>query len=306
MEQGTVVDFDQLCEYEIENELQFVDIEHGFTYIEINNARAHATISTYSGQVLSYRPKSQKDDLLFVSDKAYYEEGKAIKGGIPVCWPWFGADPDDRGRPAHGFVRNRQWDVTASESLADGSTRVVLGLSDNDETRAIWPCAFELNIEIVVGDTLRVALKTRNTGSEAVTISQALHTYFLVGDISRVSVLGLDGLDYLDKVDGFAEKTQSGPLTIDAEVDRIYKGVAGELVIDDAALGRRVWITSSGCTTAVVWNPWIEVAASMGDLEDGDYQRMICVETANAGPETVTVADGGEYVLAAEYAIESR
>ena len=306
VEQGAVVDFDQLCEYEIENELQFVDIEHGFTYIEINNARAHATISTYSGQVLSYRPKSQKDDLLFVSDKAYYEDGKAIKGGIPVCWPWFGADPDDRGRPAHGFVRNRQWDVTASESLADGSTRVVLGLSDNDQTRAIWPYAFELSIEIIVGDTLRVALKTRNTGSEAVKISQALHTYLYVGDIGKVSVLGLDGLSYLDKVEDFAEKTQSGPVTIEGEVDRIYRGVTGELVIDDAALERRIRITSSGCSTAVVWNPWIEVAASMGDLEDGDYRRMICVETANAGPETVTVTAGGEYVLAAEYAIESR
>jgi glucose-6-phosphate 1-epimerase len=299
------MDFDQLCDYEIENELQFVDIEHGFTYIEINNARAHATISTYSGQVLSYRPKSQKDDLLFVSDTAYYEEGKAIKGGIPVCWPWFGADPENQGRPAHGFVRNRQWEVTGSASLEDGSTRVVLGLADSDETRQIWPNAFELRIEITVGDTLRVALVTRNTGSESVTISQALHTYFYVGDIARVQVHGLDGLQYLDKVDDFAEKTQAGPVIVDSEVDRIYKGVGGELVIDDAALGRRIRIASRGCSTAVVWNPWIEVAASMADLGDDDYKNMICVETANAGPESVEIAAGDEYCLEAEYTIES-
>ena len=299
------MNFDQLCEFEIENELQFVDIEHGFTYIEINNAKAHATISTYSGQVLSYRPKNQQNDLLFVSDKAYYEDGKAIKGGIPVCWPWFGADPEDLGRPAHGFVRNRQWAVTGSESLDDGSTRVVLGLIDSDETRAIWPNSFKLNIEITVGDSLRVALVTRNTGGASVTISQALHTYFYVGDIGKVKVLGLDGLQYLDKVDDFAEKTQSGPVMIDGEVDRIYKGVTAELVIDDASLGRRIRIASSGCSTAVVWNPWIEIAASMGDLNDDDYKNMICVETANAGPETVEIAAGDEYRLEAKYTIES-
>lgn len=299
------MNFDQLCEYEIENELQFVDIEHGFTYIEINNAKAHATISTYSGQVLSYRPKSQKDDLLFVSDRAYYEEGKAIKGGIPVCWPWFGADPDDLGRPAHGFVRNRQWEVTGSESLANGSTKVILGMVDSDETRKIWPHTFKLSIEITVGDSLKLALVTRNSGDERITISQALHTYFYVGDISKVQVLGLDGIDYLDKVDGFAEKTQSGPVTINGEVDRIYKGVTGELVIEDESLGRKIRIASSGCSTAVVWNPWSEIAASMGDLDDDDYKKMICVETANAGPETVEIAADSEYRLEAEYIIES-
>ena len=298
------MDYDQLCEYEIENELQFVDIEHGFTYIEINNAHAHATISTYSGQVLSYRPKSRKDDLLFVSDRAYYEEGKAIKGGIPVCWPWFGPDPDNQGRPAHGFVRNRQWEVTGTASLDDGSTRVQLGLADNEDTRSLWPHPFQLGIDITVGDSLRVALVTRNTGSEAMTISQALHTYFYVGDIARVQLLGLDGLKYLDKVAGLAKKTQSGPVVIDSEVDRIYQGVTGDLVIDDASLDRRIRIASRGCSTAVVWNPWSEIAASMGDLEDDDYRRMICVETANAGPETVEIGAGDEYRLEAEYTIE--
>ncbi len=299
------MDFDALCEYEIENELQFVDIEHGFTYIEINNARAHATISTYAGQVLSYRPKTQKDDLLFVSDKACYEDGKAIKGGIPVCWPWFGADPEDLGRPAHGFVRNCQWDVIGSESLDDGSTRVVLGLADSDETQKVWPNPFKLSIEITVGDSLRVALVTRNTGSDSLTISQALHTYFYVGDIAQVNVLGLDGARYLDKVDGFAEKTQSGPVMVASEVDRIYTGVTGELAIEDASLARTIRISSTGCSTAVVWNPWQEVAASMADLGDEDYKKMICVETANAGPETVKIAAGDEYRLEAEYTIES-
>ena len=254
---------------------------------------------------MSYRPKNQQDDLLFVSDKAYYEDGKAIKGGIPVCWPWFGADPENLGRPAHGFVRNRQWEVTGSESLADGSTKVVLSIADSDETRKIWPHPFKLSIEITIGDSLKLALVTHNTGAGSITISQALHTYFYVGDISKVQVMGLDGIDYLDKVDGCAEKIQSGPVTINGEVDRIYKGVSGELMIDDESLGRKIRIVSRGCSTAVVWNPWIEIAASMADLDDDDYGKMICVETANAGAETVEIAAGGEYRLEAEYTIES-
>ena len=294
---------DQLSQYEIDGELQFIEIEHGFIYAEINNARAHATVSTYSGQVLSYRPKDRQDDLLFVSDKAYYEDGKAIKGGIPVCWPWFGADPENQGRPAHGFVRNRQWQVTGSESLADGSTRIVISLTDNDATRALWPHPFRLDIEITVGDSLKVELVTHNTGTDSITISQALHTYFRVGDIGKVSILGLDGTQYLDKANDSARMTQSGPVTISGEVDRIYTDVTGDLTIDDRSLDRKIVIASSGCSTAVVWNPWVEIAASMADLDDDDYQRMLCVETANAGPETVEIAAGKAYRLTAEYTI---
>jgi len=299
------MNFDELSQYEIDDELRFIEIEHGFVYAEINNARAHATISTYSGQVLSYRPKNQPDDLLFVSDKAWYEDGKAIKGGIPVCWPWFGPDPDNKGRPAHGFVRNRQWQVTGSESLADGSTKIILSITDSDATRALWPHSFRLDIEITVGDSLKIALVTHNTGDDSITISQALHTYFRVGDISNVSVLGLDGTDYLDKANDAGRKTQTGAVTISGEVDRIYTDVTGELTIDDASLGRKIRIASSGCSTAVVWNPWAEIAASMADLGDDDYNRMLCVETANAGPETVAIGAGETYRLEAEYAIDN-
>jgi glucose-6-phosphate 1-epimerase len=297
------MNLDELRQYEIGGELEFIEIEHGFIYAEINNPMAHATVSTYSGQVLSYRPKDRQDDLLFVSDKAYYEDSKAIKGGIPICWPWFGADPENQGRPAHGFVRNRQWQVTGSESLADGSTKIVMSMTDNDATRALWPHSFRLDIEITVGNSLKVELVTHNTGNDSITISQALHTYFRVGNIGKVSVLGLDGIQYLDKTNDSARVTQSGPVTISGEVDRIYTDVTGDLTIDDSSLGRKIVIASSGCSTAVVWNPWVEIAASMADLDDDDYQRMLCVETANAGPETVEIAAGKAYRLTAEYTI---
>jgi glucose-6-phosphate 1-epimerase len=297
------MNLDELSQYEIDGELQFIEIEHGFIYAEINNARAHATVSTYAGQLLSYRPKDQQEDLLFVSDKAYYEDGKAIRGGIPICWPWFGPDPEKRGRPAHGFVRNQQWQVSGSESLADGSTKIILSIIDNQATRTLWPHPFRLDIEITVGDTLKVELLTHNTGNDSITISQALHTYFRVSEIGKVSVLGLDGINYLDKVNDSGQKTQFGPIAISGEVDRIYTDVSGDLTIDDTSLKRQIAISSSGCSTAVVWNPWVEIAASMADLDGDDYLRMLCVETANVGPETVTIAAGDSYRLTAEYAI---
>ena len=298
------MNFEQLRQYEIEDELEFVEIEHGFTYIEINNARAHATISTYSGQVLSYRPKGQAHDLLFVSDKAYYEEGKAIKGGIPVCWPWFGPDPEDGGRPAHGFVRNRQWQVAASESLADGSTKVVMSLTDSDETRGIWRHPFRLNIEITVGDSLRVELVTHNSGDKPVTVSQALHTYFQVGDVERVQVLGLEDGEYLDKVDGFRRKTQSGPVAISGEVDRVYVNSRSACVISDPVLQRRILIDKRGSDATVVWNPWIEKAAKMGDLGDAGYRHMLCVESGNAADNLVAIAPGEQHRLWVSYRVE--
>jgi glucose-6-phosphate 1-epimerase len=291
-------------EFAIEGKVEFVAGKGGFPLASIDNGKARALVSVYAGQVLSFQPTDQSDDLLFVSDKAYYQDGKAIKGGIPICWPWFGADPEDRGRAAHGFVRNRPWMVRASEALADGDTRITLGLVDNGEIHNIWSCAFDLSLEVTVGKGLAVDVVTRNTGDQPFTITQALHSYFRVGEIARVEVLGLENTDYLDKAGDGSRKTQSGPIRFDQEVDRIYLDVQPGLVIEDAALGRRIRITSTGSHTAVVWNPWADISVSMGDLEDDDYQHFVCVETANAANDTVEVKPGGEYRMGADYRME--
>jgi glucose-6-phosphate 1-epimerase len=147
-------------------------------------------------------------------------------------------------------------------------------------------------------------LITQNTGNQAFEITQALHTYFKVGDIKQVSVQGLDGCPYLDKVDGGAEKQQTGEITISEEVDRVYTNVPARLVIDDAALGRQIQIQSTGSKTAIVWNPWSEISAKMADLGDQDYERFVCVETANAADDIITVKPGETVQLTAQYSIE--
>jgi glucose-6-phosphate 1-epimerase len=285
--------------HSIAGKLQFIEGKGGFPLIEIDNGQAKATISIYAGQVLKFQPAGASHDVMFLSDTAYYQAGKAIKGGVPICWPWFGPDPEGKGRASHGFVRDRLWQVASTASLADGSTQVILGLIDTAETRLIWPYAFNLAIEITVGHTLKIELVTRNTGDQAFSITQALHTYFTVGDISQVSVVGLAGTEYLDKVDGGQTKTQDGAITVSQEVDRVYLNVPATLSIDDRALNRKINIVSTGSKTAIVWNPWSEIAAKMADLGDMDYQRLICVETANAANEVVEVGAGTEYRLGA-------
>ncbi|HBZ30516.1 MAG TPA: D-hexose-6-phosphate mutarotase, partial [Nitrosomonas nitrosa] len=238
------------ADHGIVGQIEFFEGQGGLPFIRASNAKANALISVYAGQVLAYRPAGKADDLMFLSEKAYYQAGKAIKGGVPICWPWFGSDPEGKGRPAHGFVRNRMWDVIDTAVSVNGEARIVLGLTDTPETRSIWPHAFVLRLEITIGETLGLALITRNSGDQPFSITQAFHTYFGVGDIHQTSVSGLEGKSYIDKVDGGQQKIQSGAVTINTEVDRIYLDVANELVIHDAARKRNVRITSQGSRSA--------------------------------------------------------
>ena len=301
------MDIDQLNQtYGLGTELTFQSGPGDLPQIVINNASATATLSLYSGHLLVFKPHHQVEDLIFVSDRALYQPGKAIRGGCPICWPWFGPDPTQSGRPNHGFVRNRLWTVRATETTPTGETRVQLALNDTPETCAIWPYAFQLILEVIVGETLTLNLITANTGTEAFPLTQALHTYFNIGDINQVQVKGLRDLTYIDKVSGGDQKQQNGEVTIGEEVDRIYLGVPSELRIDDPVFNRQIVIQSTGNQTAIVWNPWIAGAAKMADLGDQDYQRFVCVETANAATDAVELQPGKQFQLSATYQVAPR
>lgn len=292
-------------EFGIAGVVTFAEGEGGMPRLRVDNRAARAEISLHGGQVLAYRPLAASHALLFLSERAWFRPDKAIKGGIPVCWPWFGDDPEGRGRPAHGFARIAEWSVLRTAQLAPGHTRVVLGLEDDAATRALWPHAFRLTLTLDIADTLALSLATTNTGDKPFRITQALHTYFAVGAIDAVSVNGLDGCRYLDKVRGFAEGRQTGPVTFAAEVDRIYQGVERDLSINDTSLGRSILIRPGNSTTAVAWNPWAEISTAAQDLADDAYRRFVCVETANAGDEIVNIAPGAEYALSVSYRVSS-
>lgn len=269
--------------------------------IEVATARAQATVALYGGQLLSFKPARAEHDLFYLSDKAQYQQGKAIRGGAPVCWPWFGDDPGDLGRQAHGFARNLFWDVLDSQ-LHDDEVEITLGLESTATSKQWWPSEFSLRKKIHIGDQLKISLTTENKGEIAFSMSKALHSYFRIGDISQARVSGLDGVDYLDKTLGFAKHKQAGDVTAEGETDRVYLNAPSKVSIVDPALRRRIDIEHQGADNFVVWNPW-DKAADIKDMPTEDYEQFICVETANAIANSVIVAPGAMHHMQVSYCI---
>ena len=292
-------------QFAINNELSFQQAQGDLTMIDIDNQHATAIISLFGGQVLSYHPKKQTKDVLFLSDIATRDVGKAFRGGIPICWPWFGNDTSGFGRPAHGFARNLPWKKLNTINNKDGSTSVKLRLTNTEETLAIWPHEFELIIEITVGEQLTVALTTKNNDTRDIVISQALHSYFNVGDISQVSVSGLDEINYLDKLESYLLQQQNGDVVIEQEVDRVYQNAPRAVKLVDKSLNRTINIKSQASNSTVVWNPWQENCAKFSDLSVDDYQHFLCIENANVFEDSVSIAAGESHTLTAIFNVEN-
>jgi glucose-6-phosphate 1-epimerase len=275
--------------------LQFTDSGAGLPVAEIHIPQASARVALQGAQVLAWQPAGEKP-VIWVSHAAVYEPGKGVRGGVPVCWPWFGARDS---LPAHGFVRTRLWEVRETTQDAAGQVVLRLGMTDDAGTRALWDHAFDLELVVTVGQTLRMALVTRNTGTAPFTITGALHTYFCVGDIGQATVQGLDGCAYLDKVQNFAQLRQTGGVEFVGETDRIYTDTTADCLIEDKAWGRSIRVAKQGSTSTVVWNPWSERAKAFTDMAASEFKDMLCVETCNAGPDQVTLPPSGAHTLAA-------
>jgi D-hexose-6-phosphate mutarotase len=284
--------------------VSFREQANGFVVAEVHNAHASANIAMQGAHLMHFQPTGQAP-LIWLSPEAKLSPGKSIRGGVPVCWPWFGAHATDAALPAHGFARTVPWRLNQLQQLGDGRIRLEFELIQSAATRAQWPQPCSVRNIITIGRTLQHELLTTNLGSAPMVLSEALHTYFQVGDIRRVSVNGLEGCDYLDKVRDFARETQHGPLRFGAEVDRIYLDAPAVTEIRDPLMQRRIVIRSGGSRSTVVWNPWQEKAARMGDMGTDGYRHMLCVESANAAEDTVTLAPGAQQRLVAHYSVEA-
>lgn len=287
------------------DQLTFVAGPGDLPTARIHNRHARAEICLLGAHVLSFQPHGE-EPVLWLSGESNFAVGKPIRGGIPVCWPWFAAHPTDSSKPSHGFVRTALWSVAATRSLEDGATQVELGIDSNDETLALWPYRFELRLTVTVGTTLTVELISRNPGEAAFRYTGALHSYFTVSDAAGIAIHGLADGDFLDKTEGFARKTQRGPIQISGPTDRVYLDTDAECVIDDPGLGRRIHIGKSNSHTTVVWNPWSSGAIRLPDFGDDEYRGMVCVETARAAEDVATVPAGGEDQLTARIWVERR
>jgi glucose-6-phosphate 1-epimerase len=275
----------------------------GLERVRVESARAEAHIYLQGATVTHFQPRGAAP-VLFLSNRAAWASGRAIRGGIPLIFPWFGAHGTNAKAPTHGFARTSTWRLVDSRPGPDGAVVVELALEDDDMTRAAWPHAFELRYRVSVGETLGLSFEVTASG-QPFSFEDALHTYLAVGDVRAVAVTGLENTTYVDKVDFMSRKRQgTEPLRLTGETDRVFLGTRGRCIVEDRVLARRLLVDKTGSATTVVWNPWSTKASGIADLEPDEWRRMVCVETANAADDVVTLGSGQRHVMTATIRVE--
>jgi glucose-6-phosphate 1-epimerase len=265
----------------------------------LSSPASEAHVYLHGAQVTHFGRAGQPP-LLFLSNKSLFQRDKAIRGGVPICFPWFGPRAGDKDAPMHGFARLCEWTVESVEAAGAAATSITLGLRDSEETRKLWPHAFAARYTVTAGETLGLELIVTNTGKSEFTFEEALHTYFAVSDVKNVTVEGLGGVDYIDKTDGGATKTQGGkPIRIVEETDRVYLNTTGACTVVDPGQRRRIVVSKENSEATVVWNPWIAKARAMADFGDEEWPKMLCVETCNVGVTSVSLSPGASHVMRA-------
>ncbi len=259
---------------------------------EARTARSVAEVYDYGAHVWTWQLDERP--VLWTSAESMYERGKPLRGGVPICWPWFGPGRSGDRTPAHGLARISSWTLKGQERT-EGATVLTYALTQHDAPDALPGSDWTLTYVVSVGDDLELALTVTNTGSSPFSYELALHAYFTVGDVRQVAVAGLDGASYLDKVTGRREQ-QTGDVTITQETDRVYEH-GGEIVVTDPVLARRLQLTSEGAADTVVWNPWVAKAAAMPDFGDDEWPGMLCIEAGNVLEHAVDLAPGASATL---------
>lgn len=245
----------------------------GLALLQVNTAKCQATLALNGAQLMSFTPNGGTE-LLWVSPRCNFTEGTSLRGGIPLCLPWFGQHPTDTSRPKHGLARTQAWQLIAAN--LDPQGRAILQLGLKHQANALFEYDFNALLTVTLDDTPTLELALTNNSQSAFSTSWVMHTYFAIGDVKQVQIEGLDGHEYADKVAGGARFTQSGPVSITGEVDRVYENIQQPVTLNDA--GRLIHIASEYCPSVVVWNTGPELAANVGDIGPGNHTRYVCVE----------------------------
>ena len=267
--------------------------------IKIEHPLFSATLLLQGAQLIEFTPSDRLNNLLWLSDTVEYKKGKPLRGGIPICWPWFGnldknptaiqnqiqADHNTNTAGAHGFARSMPWQVVSINESCH-QVEVILALISNAESKALWPFEFNLEARFVFSNKLEVELTTTNTGNKAFAISQALHTYLPTADIRKTYIHNAHNSLYIDALDSWKEKKQTGRIGFSEETDRLYfftnkpnDQQQYELRVESPA--QQLVLKNTHSQSAVIWNPWIEKSKQLSQFQPEDYQRMFCIETAN-------------------------
>ncbi len=270
----------------IANRLCFAEGPGRLIKAVLNHASgASAEIYLHGAHIASWRP-ARGADVIFMSRASRFQDGVAIRGGIPVIFPQFGDGP----LPKHGLVRTRAWQVAHTALGADGAVVITLQLEDDEPMRALWPHPFSLQLAVTLGSALAVELAVKNTGASPFSFQAALHTYFQVADIAQISLSGLKGTAFDDFLCPGPFVETRAQMTFDRETDRLYGAAPDRVVLADQTNKRKIVITKNGMQSIVVWNPWIEKSKRLSDFGDDEYRRMVCVETGNMGAPSFLAA----------------
>jgi glucose-6-phosphate 1-epimerase len=269
-------------QFAIGEQLKFEMHPSGLVQGKINTDKCSGSFFLLGAHIAEFQPKSQSQPILFMSDEAVFEVGKPIRGGIPLCFPWFGANKADAKAPAHGLVRIALWDLLESKLTASGVS-VTLGYQSPP---------FRLSLTVVFGETLDVTLNVQNASADEQACEVALHTYFQLGDARRAAIVGLEQNEFRDQLTGLVHPATGTKIQFTEETDRVYRGSVPVVTIEDQANSRRIMITPRNSQSTVVWNPWIAKSQRMSDFGDNEFERMCCVETANVTPHNWVIAAG--------------
>lgn len=281
----------------IEGVLEFSETEHGLVKAAVSLAGVGGELYLQGAHVTSWRQRGSPP-VIFTSPNSVFTPGRAIRGGIPVVFPWFGANTEAPTAPQHGFARTAPWRLDGVEADGREALTLVLSLGDGDVRSPFWPEPFHATYRVTFALTLSLRLAVQNRASHAIEFEEALHSYFAVSDIADIAILGLAGAAYIDKTSGGTRRQQAAErLTIATETDSVYLDTARQCVIDDDGWRRHIVIAKDGAASTVVWNPWAEKAAAMADLGDPAWRGMVCVETGNIADNAVRLAADGEHVM---------
>jgi len=279
----------------IVNLTQIISGPGGTPVVRITTPQCTGEMYLYGAQVTSWKPTGAQE-IIFLSSKAVFIEGKAIRGGIPICFPWFRAKSDDPKAPAHGLVRTETWTLESIEQKS-GAINVTMSTQSDADTKRLWPHDFRAVLQATFGAELKLAFTVANTGAAPFRFEEALHTYHTVGDIHKARVRGLDGVTYLDNTNSNRENKQSGEVAISGPTDSAYMNSQSAFDLLDPALNRRIHIAKQNSNTTVIWNPWIEAAHAMADFGDDEWQQMLCAEAANIMANAVELPTGKSHTL---------
>ena len=267
----------------------------GLPRFEITTSLGSAHVYLHGAHITHFAPPGEPP-VLFMSERSAFSDGKPIRGGVPVIFPWFGPRQGHAEAPAHGFARTRTWCPESVVEQPDGKIVLVLRLEPDAASRATWPGEWILRHRITVAGTLTMEVEIENTGETPLRCEEALHTYFSVSNVKDVAVTGLQGVEYVDRLDGIRKREEPHAIRFTAETDRTYVNTDANCTISDPGLNRKILVEKTGSAATVVWNPWIAKAKAMPDFGDDEWPFMVCVETGNMAEKALTIAPGTRHV----------